>query len=80
MGRRYAGILGPLAMLVMIVRGLKNSAYLDGTLWIAIVMLFVFSAVGFIVGVIAEWTVDQSVRTKIEIALAQINDETTTNV
>jgi hypothetical protein len=66
MGRTYAGILGPLAMVVIICRGLKDSAGLEGTLTLAIVALAIYAVVGSIVGQIAQATVDESVRLKIE--------------
>lgn len=71
MGRVYAGILGPLAMAVVICRGILGSGGVDGTLNQAIVYLAVFSIVGAIIGHIAQTTVDESVRTKLEQQLAQ---------
>lgn len=70
MGRIYAGILGPLAMTVIIVRGAKDSAGIEGTLTIAIVALTAYAILGAIVGRIAQATVDESVRWKIEQQLA----------
>ncbi len=70
MGRIYAGILGPLAMVVIICRGIKDSAGLEGTLILAIVALAVYAAIGSVVGQIAQATVDESVRLKIEQQLA----------
>lgn len=74
MGRTYAGILGPLAMVVIICRGLRDSAGLEGTLTVAIVALAIYAIVGSIVGQIAEATVDESVRLKIE---RQLNAQST---
>ena len=70
MGRIYAGILGPLAMAVIICRGIKNSAGLEGTLTLAIVALAIYAFVGSVLGQIAQATVDESVRQKIEQQLA----------
>jgi hypothetical protein len=70
MGRIYAGILGPLAMVVIICRGIKDSAGIEGTLILAIVALAVYAAIGSVVGQIAQATVDESVRLKIEQQLA----------
>ncbi len=70
MGRIYAGILGPLAMVVMICRGIKNSAGLEGTLTLAIAALAIYAIVGSVLGQIAQATVDESVRQKIERQLA----------
>lgn len=73
MGRTYAGILGPLAMVVIICRGLKDSAGLEGTLTLAIVALAIYAIVGSIVGQIAQATIDESVRLKIERQLEARN-------
>jgi hypothetical protein len=70
MGRIYAGVLGPLAMAVIICRGLKDSAGLEGTLTLAVVALAIYALVGAIVGQIAQATVDESVRLRIEQQLA----------
>jgi hypothetical protein len=70
MGRVYAGILGTLAMAVVICRGLKDSAGVEGTLAVALLALVVFALVGAILGHIAQTTVDESVRLTIEQELA----------
>lgn len=70
MGRIYAGILGPLAMAVMICRGIKDSAGVEGTLTLAIAALAIYAIVGAVLGQIAQATVDESVRLKIERQLA----------
>jgi hypothetical protein len=70
MGRIYAGILGPLAMAVVICRGLIGSGGVESILTPAIAYLAVFSVVGAIIGQIAQATVDESVRTKLEQQLA----------
>ena len=71
MGRIYAGILGPLAMVVIICRGLKDSAGLEGTLTLAMVALAIYAILGSVLGQIAQATVDESVRLKIEQQLDQ---------
>lgn len=70
MGRTYAGILGPLAMAVVICRGLVESGGVESTLSMATVYLVVFSIVGAVIGIIAQATVDESVRAKLEQELA----------
>jgi hypothetical protein len=66
MGRVYAGILGPLAMAVVIGRGVLGSSGVEGTLFTAIVYLLLFTAVGAILGHIAEATIDESVRARLQ--------------
>lgn len=83
MGRIYAGILGPLAMVVIICRGIKDSAGIEGTLTIAIVALAAYAALGAVLGQIAQATVDESVRWKIEQQLATLgadSSQTASNV
>ena len=64
MGRVYAGILGPLAMAVIICRGWLESGGVEGTLTFAVVYLAVFTILGAILGHIAQTTIDESVRTR----------------
>jgi hypothetical protein len=71
MGRVYAGILGPLAMAVVICRGWFGSGGAVGTLNLAIVYLAVFSIVGALIGHLAQATVDESVRAKLQQQLDQ---------
>jgi hypothetical protein len=66
MSRVYAGILGPLAMAVVICRGLVGSGGVEGTLTSATAYLAIFSVVGAIIGHIAQSTVDESVRAQLE--------------
>ena len=70
MGRSYAGILGPLAMATVLLRGVKDGSAADETLWLAIVALMGFGLVGALSGWLAQLTVDESVRTKMEEELA----------
>lgn len=70
MGRLYAGILGPLAMAVVICRGALDSSGTAKTLSISIIALVVFSIVGAALGQIAQSTIDESVRKKMELELA----------
>jgi len=66
MGRVYAGILGPLAMAVVICRGWLVSGGVERTLTLATISLAVSAVVGAILGHIAQTTIDQSVRAKLE--------------
>ena len=66
MGRVYAGVLGPLAMAVVICRGWLGSGDAVNTLSLATVYLAIFSIVGALIGQIAQATIDESVRSKME--------------
>ena len=70
MSRVYAGILGPLAMAVIIGRGLLGSSGVEGTLTTATVYLLLFAALGAILGQVAEATIDESVRTQLQKQLS----------
>jgi hypothetical protein len=70
MGRVYAGILGPLAMAVVIYRGWSDSGGVEGTLTQATIYLVLFAVVGAILGHLAQATVDESVRAKLQQQLA----------
>jgi hypothetical protein len=71
MGRAYAGILGPLAMAVVICRGWLVAGGVEGTLTQAATCLVLFAAIGAILGHLAQFTVDESVRVKLQAQLAQ---------
>jgi hypothetical protein len=70
MGRAYAGILGPLAFAMSIARGLAVGSGAEGTLLAASATLFLFGAIGYLVGQTAEYLVNESVRTQFQAALA----------
>ena len=71
MGRAYAGILGPLAMAVVICRGVIGSGGVQSTLSLATIYLAIFSVVGALIGTIAQSTIDESVRAKLQQQLDQ---------
>ena len=74
MARVYAGILGPLAMAVVIGRGWLATSGVEATLALALICLVVFSLVGACLGHIAENTMDESVRASIEKQLSHSQD------
>ncbi len=70
MGRSYAGILGSLAFALVTVRGAISGWALEPTLLSASASLFVFGALGYLVGQLAEFLVAQSVQTQFQAAMA----------
>ena len=83
MARSYAAVMALIGMVVVLLRGLKNGAGVDGTVAAGIGWMCLLGAIGMIIGYIAAQTVDESVRTKIEAELAtlpetQTSPETTT--
>jgi MFS-type transporter involved in bile tolerance (Atg22 family) len=66
MSRVYAGILGTLAMAVVLCRGAMNFSGAEATLTMAAISLVIFATLGAILGHIAQSTVDESVRSRLE--------------
>ena len=70
MAHTYAGILGPIAFLTSVARGVVDGGSAESVLFIAWCSLLVFSVVGYVVGWIAERAVVESVRGRIEAEVA----------
>lgn len=69
MARTYAGILALLGLIVVLLRAIKDGAGIDGTLLQAIAIMALLAMVGLVVGVIAQMTVDESTRTRVQAEL-----------
>ena len=69
MGRTYAGILGPLACGMLLARGLVAGAEASETMLAASAGLFLFAAIGYITGLVADQLIRDSVRTQFQAAL-----------
>ncbi len=61
MARQYAGILGLLALLVSLLRGIVAGGASEATLWTAWLSLLVFTVLGAVIGWLAERIVRESV-------------------
>lgn len=72
MGPRYAGVLGPVAFATLLIRGLRCGATPAATVLAAWLGLLGFAALGYVVGRLAEWIVEQSVRWQFEAELAAL--------
>jgi hypothetical protein len=70
MGRAYAGVLGYLAAALVLARGVVSGAGLESTLLTAVVAMSLFAAIGLVVGMIAQTTIDQAVREQLELELS----------
>jgi hypothetical protein len=75
MGRVYAGILGPLACALLVARGLVRGAGVEETLLAASGALFVFAALGYVAGQVADFLIRDSVRTQFQSAMADWNEK-----
>jgi len=71
-GRSYAGILGPLGMILVIARGLGNGSGVVSILTTGILAVVVMAAAGYVLGELAAWIVEDSVRTKVATELAAV--------
>lgn len=70
MARIYAGILGPVAFLSVLVRGFLLGEEASNLLFAAWCALWCFAAAGYVAGWIAERTVEQAVHDRITRELA----------
>lgn len=70
MGRTYAGVLGPLALVVVVVRCLRYGSGAESTMFGASLCLVGFAGIGYLAGRLAQWIVDESVRSRVEAELA----------
>ena len=69
--------MGLLGMVIVLLRAVKNGSGLESTIPQAVFWTLMLSIAGAIIGTIAERTVDESVRTKLESELAAISENTT---
>ena len=70
MGRIYAGVLGSLAFLTVLARSLVHTGGAESSIGQAIVCLLVFALIGGVLGQLAGWIVDDSVRSRLAAELA----------
>jgi hypothetical protein len=70
MGRAYAGVLGTLAFLTVLVRCVARSVPVEATIGQAITCLIIFAVIGSVVGQLAGWMVDDSVRSQLMSEMA----------
>lgn len=65
MARQYAGILGLLALMVSLMRGILAGGASGATLWTAWLSLLAFTALGAVIGWLAERIVRESISSRI---------------
>ena len=66
MGSSYAGILGPIAFVSMLTRGVIGGSSADSVLLSSAVSLIAFASIGYIIGRLAEQVVLESVKQRID--------------
>ena len=69
MGRTYAGILGPVAFGVIVARSVLCGESVESTLIAAPMALFLFAAIGFVIGSIADRTIVEAIETRFHAQL-----------
>ena len=69
MARTYAAIMALVAMLVVLLRALKNHAGFEETILTSLAWMSVMGAVGLVLGMLAQNTVDQSVLKLVQAEL-----------
>jgi hypothetical protein len=72
MGRKYAGILGPLACATVVARGLLGRHGVEATLLQASLCLFAFAAAGYVIGELAGWIVAEALQGRMNAELAAL--------
>jgi hypothetical protein len=72
--RIYAGILGPLAFLTSLARGIVHGGSSQTVLETAWCCLLGFAAAGYVIGRLAEWTIIESVHGRLAAELAARQD------
>ena len=73
MARAYSGVLGTLALCLVIVRGLVARLPTDEILSQGLVVFFVFGVIGFWIGNVAQKTVSESVENRFRSEMARLN-------
>lgn len=74
MARRYAAILANIAMTVVLLRAWKNGVGLEAAAVAALFWTALLATVGGLVGAVAQATIDESVRQRVEQELAAAHD------
>jgi hypothetical protein len=70
MGRPYAGILGSLVFGSIVLRGVALGSGVEATVLAASAACFVFAALGYLSGTLAEFLIRDSVRLQFQSAMA----------
>jgi hypothetical protein len=69
MGRTYAGILGVIAFLTVLLRGLIDGGSVETTMQTAVASLALMALLGAIIGRLGAWFVEDSIRWQIQCEL-----------
>ena len=72
MARAYSGVLGVMAMIFVILRGLLLGMHADDILGMCLAVFATFAAVGYVIGMIADRTVCESVENRFRAEIARL--------
>ena len=72
MAPKYAGIMALIGMSTVMLRAIKAGSLLETVVPTALGWLVALGIAGWLVGMIADWTVSDSVRTQLEQELLEI--------
>ncbi|MCC9605977.1 hypothetical protein LOC68_20200 [Blastopirellula sp. JC732] len=75
MARNYAGVLGLIAFVTVLVRSFLDMGGIESTLQVACVAMALFAATGWFIGGAAERIVDESVRERVNQELDKLQRE-----
>ena len=73
MGRTFAGILAMVGTTVVLIEAIRYGADLDSAMIAVIGWSMALAAGGWLIGVLAQQTVDESVKSTLEAELAAVN-------
>ncbi len=79
MGRSYAGVLGLVAFITVVVRAVGHQSGASATFPIAAAMLFVFAGLGYLVGSIAEWAIAADLKARFAEEVTRLQTAATTD-
>lgn len=78
MARTYAGVLGSLAFFAVAARSVVRAVPAVAAVEQATVCLILFAVIGAVVGQLAGWIVDDSVRSRLAAEVAAAREESKT--
>lgn len=73
MARAFSGVLGSIAMCLVIVHGLLSDSLPDEILSQCLVVFFAFGLIGFCIGYLAEKTISESVENRFRNEMARLH-------
>jgi len=76
-GRSFAGVLGLVAFIAAVARGWVAGGDVNHVVLDAWLGLILFAAIGYVIGSLAGWIVEDSVRSRVAMELAAHQTEAT---